>query len=101
MSELDEAYWQICQRRGHKYRWFTGTDKYGSPTVYCYDEDGDKYYADGSDSEYFDEIREQLGLIYSEHDMCWYDEDAPEVQPGYDMCYGWREVESDYYRDVL
>lgn len=100
MSDIEEACWEIWQRRGHKHRWYTDTDKYGSPTAYFTDEEG-RYDADGSDSEYFKEIKEQLGLVYSEADKCWYDEEAAEVQPGYDEAYGWREVESSYCRDVL
>ena len=84
------------EARGHKHRWLLGTGKYGETTVY-FEQDGERCYAE-EESEWQREAAEQLSMVYDEWEMRWYDEDeVPEA----DECYGWREVEADYYRDVL
>lgn len=96
MSEIDEANWRYWEARGHKHRWLLGTGKYGETTVY-FEQDGERYYAQ-EESEWQREAAEQLSMVYDEWEVRWYDEDeVPEA----DECYGWREVEADYYRDVL
>lgn len=96
MSEIDEANWRYWEARGHKHRWLLGTGKYGETTVY-FEQDGERCYAQ-EESEWRREAEEQLSMVYDEWEVRWYDED--EV-PEPDEAYGWREVEADYYRDVL
>lgn len=108
MSEFDEACWQIWQRHGHKHRWHIGRDSRDDPYPYYLDEDGEEVEADVVDDDECREVEEQLGLIYADKrdytgvsESGWYDEDDPRLKDGYNESYGWREVESDYYRDVL
>lgn len=73
--------------------------------IYYVDEDGREVLADREDA---DAVEEQLGYVY------YYDVDdfsageflSPEdyeakLEAERDMCGSWRDIESDYYRDVL
>ncbi len=107
-DDLDEALHRVWKRLGHKHRWHIGRDSRDDPYPYYLDEDGEEVEADVGDDDECREVEEQLGLIYADRrdhtglwESGWYAEDDPRLKDGYNESYGWREVESDYYRDVL
>ena len=90
----------FLQRRGHKHYWQVGKGKYGETTVYFVADDGEIEYAE-SDPDWRREAEEQLDMVYSERDFCWYDKDDERADPYYDQSYGRDDILSDYYNDLL
>ena len=107
-EEHADMCWELVFKRYHKHRWYIGRDSWDDPYPYYLDEDGEEVEADICDDDECREVEEQLGLIYADRrdytglsESGWYAEDDPRLKDGYNESYSWREVESDYYRDVL